>query len=140
MKLYTKCGAEFLVDSDIGEELQKLPFYLNRRTGYATVSLRPYFPVHRLVLSEVPAGYEVDHINRNKLDNRKENLRVVTKSQNTHNRAPRVDSKIYPGVTFWRGRYRAKIQVKGKIHWLGYFETKDAAIAARKEAENQYVK
>lgn len=46
--------------------------------------------VHRLVyetfVGEIPDGYEIDHINRNKTDNRLENLRLVTHKQNCSNR------------------------------------------------------
>lgn len=44
--------------------------------------------LHRAIMGDIPEGYEIDHINRNTLDNRKDNLRIVTRSQNLQNRAP----------------------------------------------------
>ena len=58
------------------------------------------FCVHRLVyetfVGEIPSGFEIDHINRNRLDNRLENLRVVTHKENVNNRNPVdvLDKKI----------------------------------------------
>ena len=58
------------------------------------------FCVHRLVyetfVGEIPKGFEIDHINRNRLDNRLENLRVVTHKENVNNRNPVdvLDKKI----------------------------------------------
>jgi len=58
------------------------------------------FCVHRLVyetfVGEIPRGFEIDHINRNRLDNRLENLRVVTHKENVNNRNPVdvLDKKI----------------------------------------------
>jgi hypothetical protein len=44
------------------------------------------FRMHRELLAPIPEGFEVDHINRDRLDNRIENLRLVTRSENNRNR------------------------------------------------------
>ena len=57
--------------------------------------------IHRLVMN-APKGMDVDHINGNGLDNRKENLRLCTRAQNSMNRRPRRDSPTgYKGVQYY---------------------------------------
>jgi len=95
--------------------------------------------LHRLIM-DAPAGMDVDHINGNGLYNRRENLRVCTRSQNNANRH-RTQSKSSPikGVHFekYTGRWRAEIHLNGKRHTLGRFDhIEDAAAAyAAKAAE-----
>lgn len=59
--------------------------------------------IHR-VITNCPDGMDIDHINHNKLDNRKSNLRIVTRSDNHKNRKPRSNTG-YLGITFSRGVY-----------------------------------
>lgn len=83
----------------------------------------------------------IDHINGNRSDNRIANLRQVTIPENGRNmRVPKNNASGTIGV-FWSERYsvwRASISVAGKKRWLGTFRDKEAAIAARKEAEVRY--
>lgn len=57
------------------------------RTAWDSVN-RKYVTVlmHRAILRDIPVGMTVDHINRDKLDNRRENLRIVTQGENNRNR------------------------------------------------------
>lgn len=85
----------------------------------------------------------VDHINGNGADNRIKNLRLVPVGENAKNqRLPRTNTSGRIGVS-WRkdcGKYQALAKRDGKRIHLGYFETLEAAGAARKEfeAENGY--
>jgi hypothetical protein len=92
--------------------------------------------MHRLVI-DAPVGIEVDHRNRNGLDNRRGNLRLATRSQNAANRgkpggyAGRPTSSVYKGV-YKHGQcagWQAKITVDGRRRHLGMFA--DEADAAR---------
>jgi len=74
----------------------------------------------------------IDHINRKRNDNRIENLRVVTNSQNQMNRDE------VNGYTWHRGKWRADIKVDGKTIHIGYFENKEDARAAYLEAKQKY--
>lgn len=89
--------------------------------------------MHRLVLSAKP-NEQVDHINGNKLDNRRVNLRVCTSSQNNANKPGR---NKYKGVQLDKrsGKYYARIAFNYKIYLLGSYETeKEAAIRYNEEA------
>ena len=91
--------------------------------------------LHRVIMN-APKDFQVDHINHDTLDNRKENLRLVTNSQNMINR--RVQSNNTSGV---KGVYKngnkfvAQIWIDGKSQYLGIYKNfKDAEIA-RRDAE-----
>ena len=94
--------------------------------------------LHRLVLS-APEGVEVDHINQNKLDNRKSNLRLVSRWQNAHNRVMRENNSGHPGVRSPRnnGRWQARIYKQGKCHHLGTFSTVGEAVMAYNKAAEE---
>lgn len=84
---------------------------------------------------------EVDHINGDRLDNRLENLRPASRTQNARNQKVPFDSLSGAiGVSFYSrdGTWHAKISTGGRNIHLGYFPTKAQAVAARKEAERRY--
>ncbi len=88
--------------------------------------------LHRSIMDE-PAGMVIDHANRNPLDNRRENLRVATQSQNMANSKSYSGlSSPYKGVS-WSAKdkkWRAAIRDGGKTKFLGNFNTEEAAYAA----------
>lgn len=94
------------------------------------------------LLMKPTKGMHVDHINGNKLDNRRINLRVVTPQQNQLNRQGpnRNNTSGVRGVNYCpqlsaSRPWRAQITVNGKNSHLGLFATRDEAIAARRAAE-----
>lgn len=77
--------------------------------------------------------FDVDHINRNRDDNRWENLREATRSQNCGNQAARVTNSLgLKGVRQKGGKFEARITITGRSYRLGSFAT-------IKEAEAAYV-
>lgn len=86
----------------------------------------------------------VDHINGNTLDNRKENLRIVTHSQNTKNRTKSKNkTSKFKGVNFCKRskKWRVRIKVEYKSINLGYYTNEiEAAIAYNKAAKKYFGK
>lgn len=90
--------------------------------------------MHRIIIN-APEGSDVDHINRNTLDNRKCNLRICTRSQNMGNqRAQEGKTSKYKGVYWDRKWWRAAIQCNGIGKKLGYYTKEIDAAKAYNEA------
>ena len=131
-----------LVDDDDYEKFKFLRWYASyddRGDGFIAAhnvtnsdGSRKTLYLHREVMGLVK-GEEVDHINRNTLDNRKENLRRCTHAQNMMNRRVYKNNKSgYKGVSWHekKKKFGAAIKANKKKYFLGYFDTaKDAAIA-----------
>lgn len=133
-------GSYALVDKQDYEKVKSLK-WAKSSTGYARTTI--YNPkrkksdhvyMHRLV-NNTPPRYETDHINGNRLDNRAQNLRSVTVSQNQLNR--NALSGVYRNGTYQNGdaRYGAAIQINRKTIFLGYYRTYEEALGARITAE-----
>jgi hypothetical protein len=118
-------------------------------TGYYQIYLykdkkRTTIKVHKLVAQdfltkpETRVNVEVDHIDRNALNNQATNLRYVTSSQNKMNTRKRENTTSkFKGVYFYKSRnkWRAKININGKGFHLGYFDNeRDAALAYNNKA------
>lgn len=123
-------GQAVIVDSDIAQRIQGAQVKISG--GYA------YFPIygggkywlHRFIM-QAPKGLEVDHINRDKLDNRRVNLRLCTHAENHRNRGPRKNtSSGLKGVSRFRNGWAAEITVDRRVVKLGSnFKTKEEAYA-----------
>ena len=97
--------------------------------------------MHRQILN-APPGLFVDHRDGKTLDNRTENLRLSTPSQNSCN-SRRDKSKTYSkyrGVSFSKRKQKwfAAIRINGKKTWLGYFTSETAAAKAYDVAAKKY--
>lgn len=144
-----------LVDDDDFEELSKwkwhrlkqhpqtaTPVFYVCRHDHNDRGQRTIILLHRQILN-APKGSLVDHINRDPLDNRRCNLRLVNYHQNALNRAALTTSvSKLKGVTF-RGalkskRWEARITVDTKIKSLGLYATPEEAHRVYLEAANKY--
>jgi hypothetical protein len=100
---------------------------VNRAGGYAQTGIgKVIVRMHRLIM-DAPQGVQVDHINGNKLDNTKANLRLCTRSQNGANK-PVQDrhGRPYKGVYAWGKRWKAVVAGKH----VGLFRTPEEAAMA----------
>lgn len=132
-KIKSTRGKDILIDTCNQRILSGFNWAVAR--GYAYTSIRnKRIYMHHLVIGKCPSwkGAQVDHINLDKLDNRKMNLRWVTATQNCHNR-PRYQTKTsskYLGVTKVGNRWRAQIRHGRYLH-CGYYATELEAAKAR---------
>lgn len=137
---------EVIVDDDDFDRVNRWKWQLSNN-GYASRThwngdCYEKMYMHRLIAG-TPPGMDTDHINRNKLDNRKSNLRVVDRSRNNHNSAPsKANTSGHKGVAWFKpaGLWRAYIKHSSsptRIE-LGYFHTKEEAVAARQRAEQEF--
>jgi len=90
--------------------------------GYQVVYL------HRFIMNP-PDGLVVDHIDGNPLNNTRENLQIISQSQNGMRRAD-----IGDGVTMHRGKFRARARIHGKPCSLGVYTTREEAADAVERA------
>lgn len=131
---------DILVDDEDYERLSQYNWYLNE-SGYAVAKVDGKTErMHRLILGLEPFdGKAGDHVNRNRLDNRRSNLRVVTTTENNRNSSVRKDSKSGVRGVCWdvsRGKWKAHIGVgTNKLLNIGRYETKEEAVAARQAKE-----
>lgn len=113
--------------------------------GYIQIKLDgAFYKAHRLAWLYVygvwPAD-DLDHLNRDRKDNRIANLREATRSQNTANKGARVGSVTgLKGVRFHRTRakYQSRITVNYKEIHLGYFDNAEAAHEAYRVASEKF--
>lgn len=134
----SKSGAkyEILVDSADCERLQAYGHrvYVVRRkhTNYAKIAgTTGMIYLHHFIVGSSSRQFDVDHINHNGLDNRSENLRVVTKSINRLNRkGPRKGSKSGIRGAVWssqKQKWQAIIKQNDHRFYLGFFDDKEEA-------------
>lgn len=94
--------------------------------------------MHREIL-KTPQDMDTDHINMNGLDNRRNNLRICTRSQNYMNRGKYKDNiSGYKGVYWYNKKWVAQIKVNAKQIYLGRFKDKEQAAEAYNKAAKKY--
>jgi hypothetical protein len=103
----------------------------DRNTYYAQTHIykngkRTTRQMHQVILSS-KKGQQVDHINGNGVDNRKENLRFADYSQNQQNKKAVYGSSSYKGVSRVGNRWKASIGFQMKNFHLGYFSSEEEA-------------
>lgn len=147
---YTLKGEEFWFDLDDYDKIKNYCWFYDKR-GYVTSSIYQnnkscMIYLHRIVMEPIADGLEVDHKNHpprnnHKIDNRKDNLELVTRSGNNMNKSLHSNNQSgVTGVCWQKGndKWKAYIGVNGTQIILGFFDDKDEAIRIRKQAEVEY--
>jgi len=122
------------LDASDYEKVKNVKWYKRQKYVMGSIGEKKVF-LHRFIM-DTPDDMFTDHINGDVLDNRKCNLRICTKAENTRNRANRKNVagiKLVPS-----GRYSAVITVQYKVIYLGTFDTEKEAVQARIDAEIKY--
>jgi len=122
-------GHEAIIDDDDYELVQRYSWFLT--TQRYAASQRGRLKMHHLIVKELNTStHEVHHKNYDTLDNRKDNLVIVTfKEHKGYSGPPKSNTSGYKGISKNRDKWAAKIKIDGKLTHLGSFETKE--IAAR---------
>lgn len=117
-----------IVDSRYAYLADKYHFYIDGN-GYAVSRIQnSRILLHHLIIGRPEKGMYVDHINRDRLDNRAENLRVVTMQQNNFNRRKNSNGACkYKGVFFSKGKYWASIAKSGMVKRRSFTDEISAA-------------
>ena len=110
--------------------------HTEQRTTYAMRSSEGRTVLMHRVITAAPPGVQVDHINGDGLDNRRENLRLCSNAENAQNQRVKPHSSKYKGVTWYArsGKWQAQIQIDGRNKHLDYFTDEIAAGRAYNEA------
>jgi len=135
------------------EDCVKIPLGVNAKDGYTLIDLEDkeqanykwhkstsgyairkidngFLRLHREVFGAEKGQY-VDHINMDKLDNRKSNLRLATSAQNKANKSKQSNNTSgYKGVYRRNNRWLAKVVKQGKQHYAGIYKTREEAAKA----------
>ena len=128
-------GSTFLFDAEQIDRIRNTKWYkcYNKKYGTAYITDQGGKTLH-MYLMDCPAGYEVDHIDLNTMDNRQCNLRICTHQQNQCNQPlQRNNTSGVSGVSYYspRGKYRARIKVCHHDIHLGYYRSFEEAVQAR---------
>jgi hypothetical protein len=129
-----------LIDSEDYSKIKDYTWRYNKLTGYAYKTryagrLRGQSKMvtdylHRFILDVTDRNTQVDHINGDKLDNRRENIRTVTRSQNQQNRKLHRDGRPI-GVNYYEYKGKKQVQARilrnGRLYWLGFWPNEEIA-------------
>lgn len=127
---------EFLISFEDFSKINNLNLYVSIQGG------RPYLvdnkgkKLHHYLFKTIK-GLEIDHINLDTLDNRRNNIRYCTHQQNQINQSlQRNNTSGVSGVSFYspRNKFRSRIKVSQKDIHLGYYDTFENAVQARNVA------
>lgn len=128
------------------DEFRSKPSGTKTKTGYIQIYIDgKLYLAHRIIMllinKSLSDDCQVDHIDHNRLNNKLNNLRVVSQSGNMRNSGRRSDSSTgVTGVVYHKQarKYMASIFIDGKRIYLGLFKTLREAATARREANIKF--
>lgn len=145
-----KHGVAFEIDDEDYESVSNFMWSINR--GYPATNIRLWIKsgevwcrqwiameLHEFLLGRAPAGLEWDHKDRNRLNNRRDNLQAVTRAQNMKNKSLYSNSVsgrkgISSISSGWSVELTQTMTVSGKRLYVGQYSTLEEAIAAQDAA------
>jgi len=141
---YTSKGEEFWFDLEDYDKIKDYCWYKHHQYFEAKIPNNKndkHIALHKLIMDDIDNEYDIDHIKTEyKHDNRKLNLRKVNRRQNNQNaKLKKSNTSSVTGV-YWHKRdehWVASIRTKDK-YYQKYFDTFDAAVAQRKQWENDF--
>lgn len=140
---YNREKARAIIDADKVDDVINTKWY-QRPDGYVAANNykgQGYTYLHSVVLEKDSCGTYVDHRDRNRLNNKKSNLRIATPSQNGMNKCIRSNNTSGRVGVHWsttNRRWCAMISDNGRHINLGYFDDFDDAVACREAAEREH--
>lgn len=141
MKLKLVSGEFTLIDKEDYLKVSKFKWFLDKSNGYVRRNYKSIY-LHRFLLNP-EKNLVVDHINGNTLDNRRKNLRAVSRSENGRNKKLNSNNTSgYQGVYFHKKtkKWKAAISINAKSVHIGLFFTKEEAYEAYRKEYNKYFK
>lgn len=137
---FTSDGSKFLFDFCDAELIASRGWHMSKRGYVAGKDHRKERPLHKLMI-EVDSGFDIDHINRDKTDYRRSNLRVCSHQHNCFNQKRRnTNSSGFNGVSFAKnvGKYESYIHKDGVKYGLGYYVSPVEAAIVRDAAADYF--
>ncbi len=146
LKIKLTKGKYALIDNEDFKKISSITWHCSSE-GYAIHSLhkKPYaILMHRMIM-KTPQGKDTDHINGNRLDNRKHNLRICSRSENLRNSKKTIfkRSSKYKGVSWDKNNnnWMAQIYRNGKAYFIGRYNNEvEAANIYNKIAKKHFGK
>jgi hypothetical protein len=138
MEYVIRPGVVVIVDDDMEPVMRSREWFVNN--GYVRTGKQAFLTWW--AIGKAPFGMEVDHINRNRLDNRRGNLRFVTPTENKWNMSLRCNNVTGVEGVNWHKQSRkwlVQIRMGGRRHTLGVYQDFFEACCARKSAGNRRV-
>lgn len=142
--IITQKYERIIIDKDKLKELRKYRWFIDKK-GYASCYYKvdgkqKSLKMHRLVI-DAPSKAIVDHKDKNKLNNRLSNLRIVNSTESNRNNTRRKDNTSGVTGVMWdsiKRRWKAFVYINSKRIWILSTKNKEDAIKARLQAEKDY--
>lgn len=136
-------GKVTIVDDEDYEFLSSFKWHFSRGYAWRNITIArgkgTTISMHRVIMGlEMGDERQADHINGNKLDNRRSNLRICSNAENQRNtKTPTTNTSGFKVVNLLKGRWRASIWHQNKQHYLGRFDTPEEAHATYCKAASE---